>query len=59
MIYTMKNLYLLQKWYVIDSQTAKDKCNQNSSIKLETESIKAILCDHSDAFILVITDIEI
>ena len=55
----MKNLYLLQKWYVIDSQTAKDKCNQNSSIKLETESIKAILCDHSDTFILVITDIEI
>ena len=29
-----------KKWYVIDSQTAKDKYNQNNSIKFETESIR-------------------
>ena len=28
-----------KKWYVIDSQTTKDKYNQNNSIKFETESI--------------------
>ena len=39
--------------YVIDSQTAKGKYNQNNSIKCETESIKSSLCDYSDAFILV------
>ena len=39
----LRNLNLLQKkWYVIDSQTAKDKYNPNNSI------------DYSDAFILVI-----
>ena len=47
------------KWYVIDSQTAKDKYNQNNSIKLETESIKSNLCDYSDAFILVTLDITV
>ena len=40
-------------WYVIDSQTAKDKHKQNNSIKFETESIKSSFCDYSDAFILV------
>ena len=47
------------KWYVIDSQTAKDKYNQNHSIKLETESIKSNLCDYSDAFILVTGSITV
>ena len=38
MIQAMKNLNLLQKkWYVIDSQTAKVKLNQNNSIKFETK----------------------
>ena len=46
MIQAMNNLNLLQKkWYVIDSQTAKNKYNQNNSIKFETESIKSSLCD--------------
>ena len=45
--------------YVIDSQTAKDKCNQNNSIKFKTESIKSSLCDYSDAFILVTGDITV
>ena len=42
-----------KKWYVIDSQIAKDKYNQSNSIKLETESIKSSLNDYSDTFILV------
>ena len=48
--------FATKKWYVIGSQAAKNKYNQNSSIKFETESIKSSLCDYSDAFILV-TDI--
>ena len=46
-------------WYVTDSQTAKDKYNQNDSIKFEIESIKSSLCDYSDAFFLVTGDITI
>ena len=55
----MKSLNLKQKWYVIDSQTAKDKQNQNNSIKFEIESIKPSLCDYSDAFVLVTVDITV
>ena len=46
-------------WYVIDNQAAKDKYNQNSSIKFETESIKSSIRDYSDAFILVTGDITL
>ena len=35
--------FATKKWYVIGSQTAKDKYNQNSSIKFEAESIKSSL----------------
>ena len=35
MIQAMKNLNLLQKDSVIDSETAEDKYNKNISIKLE------------------------
>ena len=42
----------------MDSQTAI-KYNQNNSIKFETESIESSLCDYSDAFILVIGDINV
>ena len=60
MIPVMKNLNLLQKkCYVIDSQTAKGKYNQNNSIKFETESIKSSLCDYSDIFALVTGDITV
>ena len=60
MIRATKNLNLLQKkWYVIDSQTAKDKYNQNNFIKFETESIKSSFCDYSDEFILVTGDITV
>ena len=45
--------------YVIDSQTAKGKYDQNNSIKFETESIKSSLCDYCDAFTLVIGNITV
>ena len=45
--------------HVVDSQTTKDKYNQNNSIKLEIESIKSNLCNYSDAFILVTGDITV
>ena len=48
-----------KKWCVIDSQTAKDKRNQNNFIKFEAESIQSSLCDFSDAFILVTEDITV
>ena len=51
--------FATKRWSVKDSQTAKDKRNQNNSIKLETESIKSSLCDYSDAFILVTGDITV
>ena len=50
MIQATKNLNLLQKGYVIDNQTVKDKYSQNNSIKLETENIKS---SSSESFILV------
>ena len=49
----------LKKWYAIDSQTAKGKYDQNSSIKLEKENIKSSLCYYSDTFILVAGDITV
>ena len=39
----MKNLNLLQNWYVIDIQTAKSKSIQNISKKFNTKSIKSSL----------------
>ena len=51
--------FATKKWYVIDSQTAKDKYNQINSIKFQTESIKSSLCDYSGAFILVTGDIAV
>ena len=45
--------------YVIDSQTGKNKYNQNNSIKFETESIKSSLYDYSDSLILVTGDIMV
>ena len=48
--------FLTKKWDFIDTQTAKGKCNQNNSIKFETETIKSSLCDYSDALILVTRD---
>ena len=35
--------FATKKWYVIDSQTAKGKYDQNNSIKFETESITSLV----------------
>ena len=51
--------FTTKKWYIIDSQTAKGKYNQNNSLKFETETIISNLCDYSDAFILVTGDITV
>ena len=48
-----------KKWYVIDSQTKKDKYKQGDTIKFETETIKSSLCDYSDGFILVTGNITV
>ena len=41
--------FTTKKWYVIDSQTAENKYNQNNSVKFETVLHKS--CDYSDTFI--------
>ena len=51
--------FAAEKWYVIDSQTAKGKYKQGDTIKFETETIKSSLCDYSDAFILVTGNITV
>ena len=48
-----------KKWYVIDSQTTKDKYKQGNTIKFETETIKSSLCDYSDAFTLVTGNVTV
>ena len=59
MIQAMKNLNLLQKMYIKESQAVKGKYDQNNSIKFETESLNSSLCDYSDAFILVTGDTKV
>ena len=51
--------FAIKRWYVVDSQTAKDKYNQKGSIKFKTENIKSSLCDYSDAYIIVTGDITV
>ena len=51
--------FATKKCYVLDSQTAKGKNVQNSSIKFETKSIKLSLCDYSHAFVLVTWNITV
>ena len=59
MIQAMKSQNLLQKWYVIDSQTTEGKYKQGDTIKFETKTMKSNLCDYSDAFILVAGNITV
>ena len=59
MIQAIKNLNFLKKWYVIDSQTAKEKDNKTNSMKFETESVKSSLCDYPGAYTLVTGDITV
>ena len=51
--------FATKKLYIIDSQTAKGKYDQNNSIKFETKSIKSSLFDYYDAFVLVTGDIAV
>ena len=55
----MKNLHLLQKSGVIDSQTTKGNYNKNNSTETDTKNIKSSLCDCSDAYTLVTGDIRV
>ena len=59
MIQAIKNLNFLKKWYVIDSQTAKEKDNKTNSMRFETESVKSSLCDYPGAYTLVTGDITV
>ena len=54
-----KSKFVTKEWHVIDSQTAKDKYNQNNFIEFETETIKSYLCDYCGAFILITEYIEV
>ena len=54
-----KSKFATKDSYFIDSQTAKNKYNQNNSIKFETESIKLSLCNYANALILATGDITI
>ena len=51
--------FATKKWYVIDSQTTKDKYKQGNTTKFETETIKSSLRDYPDAFILVTENIVV
>ena len=54
--------FATKMWYIIVTQTAKGKYNQNKSNKFETESIKSSLYysdDYFKAFILVTGDITV
>ena len=51
--------FATKKWYVIDSQTTKDKYKKGDTIKFEAETIKSTLSDFSDAFILVTGNITV
>ena len=44
--------FATKKWYIIDSET-KGHYSQNDEIKFLTRSIESILCDYSDAHILL------
>ena len=56
--------FATRKWYIINDQNngqyGRGNENENdSTIKFETKVIKPILCDYSDAYILVTGDINI
>ena len=57
MVLTMKIQNLLQKWYVIDSESNGNYLHHNP-IKVLTKSIESSLCDYSDAYILVTGNIN-
>ena len=49
--------FATKKWYVIDSETT-GAYSENEQIKFLTNSIESSLCDYSDAYILVMGNIN-
>ena len=50
--------FAVEKWYVIDSET-KGKYSHKNEIKSWTYSLESILCDFSDAYILITGNITV
>ena len=50
--------FATKKWYVIDSEPKGNYSNKNS-INYFRSSLESSLCDHSDAYILVIENITV
>ena len=48
--------FATRKWYIIDSESKGNYSHENP-IKFSTNSLESILCDYSDAYILVTGDI--
>ena len=48
--------FATRKWYIIDSES-KGNYSHKNPIKFSTNSLESILCDYSDAYILVTGDI--
>ena len=49
--------FATKKWYVIDSETT-GAYSENEQINFLTNSIESSLCDYSDAYILVMGNIN-
>ena len=47
-----------KKWYIIDSESKGNQSHQDE-IKFLTSSLESTLCDYSDAYILVIGNINV
>ena len=47
-----------KKWYIIDSESKGNQSHQDE-IKFLTSSLESTLCDYSDAYILVIENINV
>ena len=50
--------FATKNWYVIDSESNSNYSRHNP-IKFSTKSIESSLCDYSDAYILVIGNINV
>ena len=50
--------FATKKWYIIDRESNGNYL-QNDEIKFLTRSIESILCDYSDAYILVTGNIAV
>lgn len=48
-----------KNWYVVDVQTAKNKCSKNDFATFEIEAIKSFSCGYLYAYIIVAGDITV